>query len=67
MRMQDATAVAKNPACPRVPLTLESNVDFTLRTRPTFIKSRRLNTIITRPTIIIFPENNNLIGATNLI
>ena len=39
------------------------NVDFTLRTTPTFIKSRGRNTIIIPPTIIISPKRVIFVGT----
>ena len=42
---------------------LPSNVDFTLRTAPTFIKSRARNTIIITPTIIISPKRVIFVGT----
>ena len=39
------------------------NVDFTLRTAPTFIKSRARNTIIITPTIIISPKRVIFVGT----
>ena len=39
------------------------NVDFTLRTAPTFIKSRGRNTIIITPTIIISPKRVIFVGT----
>ena len=38
------------------------NVDFTLRTAPTFIKSRGRNTIIITPTIIKSPRSSIFLG-----
>ena len=43
-------------------LGLGVNVDFTLRTAPTFIKSRARNTIIITPTIIISPKRVIFVG-----
>ena len=40
-----------------------NNVDFTLRTAPTFIKSRARNTIIITPTIIISPKRVIFVGT----
>ena len=40
-----------------------NNVDFTLRTTPTFIKSRGRNTIIIPPTIIISPKRVIFVGT----
>ena len=42
---------------------LLNNVDFTLRTAPTFIKSRGRNTIIITPTIIKSPKRVIFVGA----
>ena len=39
------------------------NVDFTLRTAPTFIKPRARNTIIITPTIIISPKRAIFVGT----
>ena len=43
------------------------NVDFTLRTAPTFIKSRARNTIIITPTIIISPQRVIFVGTRSSI
>ena len=45
------------------PPHLSYNVDFTLRTAPTFIKSRARNTIIITPTIIISPKRVIFVGT----
>ena len=46
---------------------ISRNVDFTLRTAPTFIKSRARNTIIITPTIIISPQRVIFVGTRSSI